>query len=276
MQFTPPSVESDTGMTNQGEGHFFSRDKSRPGTGAEASDRRRGLGQAQRPVTTTSPRLSPALESPEAAGREIMKILWMDAMLAIGSRRRTAFLPWLLVLLLTALCAAPGWAAVRQTAAGPVSVEKMAGDLDTPWGLHSCRAGRFSSQSETARLFHFDAKRRRIKVSGVPEVYAWGQGGLMDVAAARDFQKTREIFLTYSKRHARGGGGTALAVAALSAGQSKAREPARHSSRWRLPHEADGISAQGSWRRVTGRYISRWASGETPIRRRTSPYTTAR
>ena len=37
----------------------------------------------------------------------------------------------------------------------------------------------------------------------------------MDVAAARDFPITREIFLTFSKRYLRGGG-TALAVAALS------------------------------------------------------------
>ncbi len=150
-----------------------------------------------------------------------MKILWMDAMLAIGSRWRRAALPWLLVLLLTALCAAPGWAAVRQTAAGPVSVEKVAGDLDTPWGLAFLPGGAFLVTERDGTLFHFDAKRRRIKISGVPEVYAWGQGGLMDVAAARDFQKTREIFLTYSKRHARGGGGTALAVAALSADNRK-------------------------------------------------------
>ncbi len=146
-----------------------------------------------------------------------MKILWMDAMLAIGSRRRRAALPWLLVLLLTALCAAPGWAAVRQTMSGPVSVEKVAGDLDTPWGLAFLPGGAFLVTERGGALYHFDAKRRRIKISDVPEVYAWGQGGLMDVAAARDFSKTREIFLTYSKRHARGGGGTALAVAALSA-----------------------------------------------------------
>ncbi len=150
-----------------------------------------------------------------------MKILWMDAMLAIGSRRRRAALPWLLVLLLTALCAAPVSAAVRQTMSGPVSVEKVVGDLDTPWGLAFLPGGAFLVTEREGALFHFDPKRRRTKVSGVPRVYAWGQGGLMDVAAARDFPETREIFLTYSKRHARGGGGTALAVAALSSDNRK-------------------------------------------------------
>ena len=146
-----------------------------------------------------------------------MKILWMDAMLVLGMRWRTAAPPWILALLLTALSAAPALAAVRQTMSGPVSVEQVAGDLDTPWGLAFLPSGAFLVTERGGALFHFDAKRRRTKVSGVPEVYAWGQGGLMDVAAARDFQKTREIFLTYSKRHARGGGGTALAIAALSA-----------------------------------------------------------
>ena len=93
----------------------------------------------------------------------------------------------------------------------------MAGNIETPWGLAFLPGGAFLVTERGGALFHFDAKRRRMKVSGVPKVYAWGQGGLMDVAAARDFPKTREIFLTYSKPHRRGGGGTALAVAALSA-----------------------------------------------------------
>ena len=149
-----------------------------------------------------------------------MKILWMDAMLALGSKRRPAALPCLLALLLVALSAAQVWAAVRQTAAGPVSVEKMAGNLDTPWGLAFLPGGAFLVTERDGVLYHFDAKRRRMKISGVPKVYAWGQGGLMDVAAARDFPLTREIFLTYSKPR-RGGGGTALAVAALSTDNRK-------------------------------------------------------
>ncbi|MCY3822885.1 MAG: PQQ-dependent sugar dehydrogenase [Nitrospinae bacterium] len=149
-----------------------------------------------------------------------MKILWMDALLALGSRRRRALMPWLLAFLLIALSAVQARAAVRQTAAGPVSVEKMAGNLDTPWGLAFLPGGGFLVTERDGALYYFDATRRRMKVTGVPKVYAWGQGGLMDVAAARDFPKTREIFLTYSKP-SRGGGGTALAVAVLSTDNRK-------------------------------------------------------
>lgn len=144
-----------------------------------------------------------------------MKFLWKNAMLALGSKRRPAALPWLLVLLFIVLTTTPSWAAVRQTAAGPVSIEKVAGGLDTPWGIAFLPGGAFLVTERSGSLFHFDAARRRVKISGVPQVYAWGQGGLMDVAAAQDFSKTREIFLTYSKPYP-GGAGTALAVAALS------------------------------------------------------------
>ena len=136
-----------------------------------------------------------------------------------ASSRRAA-LPWLIALLLMVLCAAPGWAAKRRTATGPVSVEAVAKGLDTPWGLAFLPGGAFLVTERDGALYHFDSARRKTKVSGVPKVYAWGQGGLMDVAAARDFRKTREIFLTFSKPHPRGGG-TALAVAALSSDNRK-------------------------------------------------------
>ena len=144
-----------------------------------------------------------------------MKILWMNTLSYPRLGRRPAALSCLIAFLLLVLTATPGWAAVRQTAAGPVSVEKMAGNLDTPWGIAFLPGGAFLVTERGGSLFHFDSARRRMKVSGVPQVYAWGQGGLMDVAAARDFPTTREIFLTYSKPYP-GGAGTALAVAALS------------------------------------------------------------
>ena len=149
-----------------------------------------------------------------------MKILWMDAKFALRSKRRPAAMPWLLAFLLIVFSAAQVRAAVRQTAAGPVKVEQVAGNLDTPWGLAFLPGGAFLVTERGGALYHFDAKRRRMKVTGVPKVYAWGQGGLMDIAAARDFPSTREIFLTYSKPR-RGGGGTTLAVAALSTDNRK-------------------------------------------------------
>ena len=145
-----------------------------------------------------------------------MKNLWRNTMPEIRVWKHAAALQLFLALLLSALCATHGFAAVRQTAAGPVKVEKVAGGLDTPWGIAFLPNGAFLVTERGGALYHFDAKRRRTKVTGVPRVRAVGQGGLMDVAAARDFPETREIFLTYSKPYGLSAG-TALAVAALSA-----------------------------------------------------------
>ena len=144
-----------------------------------------------------------------------MKTLLKNFILEPQVKNYSVALSGLLVLLLLTLSATPGWAAMRQTMSGPVSVEAVARGLDTPWGLAFLPGGAFLVTERDGALFHFDFTGRRTKVSGVPKVYAWGQGGLMDVAAARDFRKTRAIFLTFSKRYLRGGG-TALAVAALS------------------------------------------------------------
>ena len=149
-----------------------------------------------------------------------MKTLLKNFILEPQVKNYSVALSGLLVFLFLVLCAAPGWAAVRQTMSGPVSVEEVARGLDTPWGLAFLPGGAFLVTERDGALYHFDIKGRRIKVSGVPKVYAWGQGGLMDVAAARDFPLTREIFLTFSKRNLRGGG-TALAVAALSSDNLK-------------------------------------------------------
>ena len=149
-----------------------------------------------------------------------MKTIWKNKIRTHRVWERPCVLSCFVALLFLALFAAPGWAAVRRTMSGPVSVDAMARDLDTPWGLAFLLGGAFLVTERDGALYHFDSARRKTKVAGVPEVYAWGQGGLMDVAAARDFPVTREIFLTFSKPHPRGGS-TALAVAALSSDNLK-------------------------------------------------------
>lgn len=108
-------------------------------------------------------------------------------------------------------------AAERRVAAGTVSVTKVVGELDVPWALAFLPDGGFLVTERSGRLLNFDSGLRRTEVSGVPDVLDKGQGGLLDIAVARDFSSSREIFLTFSKPYRNGRrGGTALASATLS------------------------------------------------------------
>ena len=97
---------------------------------------------------------------------------------------------------------------------GRVVVEPVVGDLDEPWAVGFFPDGGLLITERAGLLIHFkDGVRQNI--SGVPQVAAKGQGGLLDVVVARDFAQTRTVFLTFAKPRG-AGAGTALASAHLS------------------------------------------------------------
>ena len=106
-------------------------------------------------------------------------------------------------------------AELRKIGGFAVEVERMASRLDTPWGIAFLPGCEFLVTERDGALVRVDAHGIKNRVSGAPRVVARGQGGLLDVEAARDFPQTRDIFLTYSVRQGRGSG-TALATARLS------------------------------------------------------------
>ena len=95
----------------------------------------------------------------------------------------------------------------------PVRVETIATGLDTPWGIAFLPKCEFLVSERGGNLIAFDAEGRRRSVSGLPTVRAIGQGGLLDVEAAKDFAQSREIFFTYSTGTSIGSAATALGVA---------------------------------------------------------------
>ncbi|MEX0305266.1 MAG: PQQ-dependent sugar dehydrogenase, partial [Leisingera sp.] len=97
---------------------------------------------------------------------------------------------------------------------GQLSVSRMAEGFDVPWAFAFLPGGGLLVTERDGALFHvLDGRKKRI--SGVPAVFAEGQGGLLDVMVPRDFSASREVFLSYSKRQGRGAG-TALAAGRLS------------------------------------------------------------
>ncbi|WP_234999490.1 PQQ-dependent sugar dehydrogenase [Roseovarius albus] len=96
-----------------------------------------------------------------------------------------------------------------------IEFQAMVTGLKEPWGVAILPNDTFLVTERGGRLLLVRGGRKSI-VAGVPEIYFSGQGGLLDVTLARDFAKTREIFLTYSKPQTSGGAGTALAVGRLN------------------------------------------------------------
>ena len=99
------------------------------------------------------------------------------------------------------------------SAAGPLEVETVATGLVTPWSLAFLPDGRMLVTERPGRL-RFVTREGKLSppFAGVPEVWATGQGGLLDVALDRDFAQNSTLYLCYAER-AGNGGRTAVARA---------------------------------------------------------------
>jgi glucose/arabinose dehydrogenase len=115
---------------------------------------------------------------------------------------------------------APAFAEQTRAPALPATalrVETFAAGLEHPWGIAALPDGRFLVTERPGRLRMIGADGAvSAPLSGVPDVFAWGQGGLLDVAVPPDFAATREVWLSYAKPVA-GGSVTAVARGVLSA-----------------------------------------------------------
>ncbi|MDP2120838.1 MAG: PQQ-dependent sugar dehydrogenase [Hoeflea sp.] len=96
-----------------------------------------------------------------------------------------------------------------------IDVEVLASGLDHPWAVEPLPDGGLLVTERSGALRLVRDGDVSAPISGVPKVVARGQGGLLDVALARDFATSRTLFLSYSAPGG-GGAGTAIARARLS------------------------------------------------------------
>jgi glucose/arabinose dehydrogenase len=134
-----------------------------------------------------------------------------------------------LVLALLALafpaCSAsqPGTDATTATAsqamasnAGEMRVETIASGLEHPWSVALLPDGGFLVTERPGRLRRIDANGTiSAPIAGVPQVFAQGQGGLLDVVLDPDYASNRRIWLSYAEPGDNGTAGTAVATATL-------------------------------------------------------------
>jgi glucose/arabinose dehydrogenase len=129
------------------------------------------------------------------------------------SARRLA---WTLCLsLLSTSCQAgtessPAGGEVFRSERGSLRLITVARGLEHPWGLAFLPDGRMlvTERLGRLRLVAMDG-RFSPPLMGVPEVYDRGQGGLLDVALAPDFETTGWVYLSYAEP-GKDGGGTAV------------------------------------------------------------------
>ncbi|MEJ8562371.1 PQQ-dependent sugar dehydrogenase [Yoonia sp. GPGPB17] len=98
----------------------------------------------------------------------------------------------------------------------PITVEVFAEGLDGPWGIAPLGAGQFlvTEKPGALRVINADGSVSG-PLSGLPDVAAQGQGGLLDVAVSPGFAQDRIVFWTYAKS-VRGGLVTAAARGVLA------------------------------------------------------------
>ena len=95
-------------------------------------------------------------------------------------------------------------------------IDTVAKGLEVPWGIAFLPDGDMLVTERSGQLFRFSGGKLKAIISGVPEVLAQGQGGLMDIVLHPDYKKNGWIYISYSQKAPDGkGGNTAIFRAKL-------------------------------------------------------------
>jgi len=102
--------------------------------------------------------------------------------------------------LLLSGCLEPQPAPELQTRASTeFSLTTLAKGLDSPWSVAELPDGGFLITEKTGQLMRLSTSGARQLISGLPEdVFVSGQGGVLDIVLAPDFDTTSEIYLSYA------------------------------------------------------------------------------
>jgi glucose/arabinose dehydrogenase len=102
---------------------------------------------------------------------------------------------------------------------GEMQMREIAGGLEHPWAVALLPDGGYLVTERSGQLRRVSAAGQVSEpIADVPEVWAKGQGGLLDVVLAPDFETSRRIYLSYSEPGPDGTAGTAVATAVLGDG----------------------------------------------------------
>jgi glucose/arabinose dehydrogenase len=110
------------------------------------------------------------------------------------------------------------------SSAGELEVRTVARGLVNPWALAFLPDGTMLVTERPGRMRIVTAEGQvSPPLKGVPEVWASGQGGLLDVAADKSFAQNKTVYFCFAER-ADGGGRTAVARAKVNDGKGRLDE----------------------------------------------------
>ena len=103
--------------------------------------------------------------------------------------------------------------AIVPSSLGPLRVTTVASGLQNPWGIAFLPDGRALITERPGRLRLLTNGVLSPALTGVPAVWAQGQGGLLDVVLDPAFETNQRIYLTFAEVGGDGRAGTAVARA---------------------------------------------------------------
>ena len=96
------------------------------------------------------------------------------------------------------------------------SYEVIVPDLDIPWGFTFLPDGSMLINEKAGELIHYK-NGKKTSISGLPEIYLRGQGGLLDIILHPNYSENGWIYFSYASSEGQGqGGNTAIARAKLN------------------------------------------------------------
>ncbi len=87
-----------------------------------------------------------------------------------------------------------------------IRLEMVADNLSHPWSVAFLPGGGYLISERDGLLKFVSADGTQSAVPGTPEVFAHGQGGLLDIALSPEFETDRTVFMTFSQGSPEGAG----------------------------------------------------------------------
>ncbi|MBC5992268.1 PQQ-dependent sugar dehydrogenase [Pontibacter cellulosilyticus] len=109
-----------------------------------------------------------------------------------------------------------------RTKAGDIKVETLADNLNHPWGMAFLPDGRLLVTERQGTLRILDKNNKLSEpLTGTPEVFSQGQGGMLDVALDPNFKQNRLVYLSFAEPGENGTASTALGRGKLEGNELK-------------------------------------------------------